>query len=326
MTGISAAEVMDQAFVDRLSAEIDRVFARMSVSRGMGVLGSSAKPRLMAMVGPDPSAFTQMLGFYVELALTTGADKRTTASDDPGSSPQPKETVAELAEEAFKKVEPWTGTAADEFDEFIKSFRAGGSTATTQRLLIDRLSFAAEAQRQVYINSRMDLWNVVQSVDAAIDSSEDFSSSSAPMVLTVIAAIASAGVTVLAPGVGGAIIVSSLVAAAGSSGAAVISGHASDNRTDQELDPSDKYTIRDSLLDVIGTMEADLIAAEDTVRTAVDALTAQLDPMSNGGLAFIGPTVTGWDGGAAPIEWDLTGKASLPEAYLQGFLPPSATE
>ncbi|GLZ77126.1 hypothetical protein Afil01_19330 [Actinorhabdospora filicis] len=314
-------DVMGADFPGRLSAEIDRVFARMKVARGMGVL-TEIKPRLMAMAGPDPDAFEEAFQAYASLAAMTGAEKSTIAPSDPGFTGVPKGVVTITAEDVAAKVEPWTGTAATAFNAFIKHFRPGGNTIASQRLLFDYLNLAAGAHQQVYINSRRDLWDLVAGLDAGIDTSEDISSPGIAVFLTVVAAIASGGATALAPGLSVAALGATAIAAAGSSGAALISGHAADNR-EVALDPHDKWTLRDSLVDVIGTMETDLLDAEEKVRLSIQAFTEQMNPGGEIGRQLIGPSV---GGGTTPIEWAPDGSGSLPKSYLDDFVPPSETE
>lgn len=324
MAEISETDVMSGDFVDALSAEIDRVFARLSVARGMGVL-PDAKARLMAMVGPNPASFQDIFQTYASLALTTGAEGNTLAASDPGPLGVPTTVIARTAEDAARRVALWTGSASDAFDDFIGFFGPGGNTVGVQRLVLDYLHLAAEAHQRVYINSRMDLWRLVTSLDTGIDSSEDISSPGIAVTLTVIAAIASGGAAALATGIGFGALAATAIAAAGSSGAAIIGGHTAAPK-EIDLDPHDKWTLRDSLLDLVETMEADLVAAEDTVRSSVRGFTARMDPMSETGRALIGPGITGPGGGALPLEWGTDGTASLPKSYLEGFVPPSETD
>lgn len=324
MTDVELSDVMSEGYPDLLSAEIDRVFARVTGARGMGALMSDAKPRLLAMVGPAPEGFSAVRAKFAYLALSTGAAGNTIATHDPGLGGAAEQVIATFAKQAADAVAPWDGNAAVGFDAFIKYFEAEGAAVTNLRLAIDYLHLAAEAQQQIYINSRTDLWNLVQAVDAAIDTSEDLSSTRISIALTVIAAVASAGAT-LAGGAVGAAVGWTMIASATSAAAPVIGAQTHQAKV-AELDPTDKWTIRDSLLDTIGGMEADLAEAEEQARQGILGIAQAMDFYTGVGSTIVGPTVTGPDGKSVPIEWDLNGKGTLPQSFIDGFIPPSATE
>ena len=156
---------------------------------------------------------------------------------------------------------------------------------------------------------------------AAIDSYEDFSSEAIPVSLTVVAAIATVGAAIAA-GTGGVGWV--MIAAAGSLGASLIGAQASVPK-DRVFDPSSRYDIACRLYELIAELEADVAGGEAQVRATVEGLTAALDAASGSGRELIDPSVTGADG-EYPMTFTADGTGSLPDSYVDDFLPPSATE